>query len=142
MKNLAILLLSVAALISFTQCNESPANEVANAGERGKIISALMNNGAYMAEVMDSMKVKHGAEMAKNDHAMQAEMMDKVMTMCKTDPAMCKSMMDKTTAMCEADQSKCDMMMGAMGGSPKMMQSIHEMCDMKDMKGMKMPPKK
>lgn len=133
MKKTAILLLFVAAVISFTQCNESAVNEVANAGERGKIISALMNNGAYMNEVMDSMKVKHGVEMAKNDHTMQAEMMEKTMANCKMDPAMCKSMMDKTMEMCDADQSRCDMMMGAMKPHPNVMKSMKGMCDMEGM---------
>lgn len=139
MKKTAILLLSVAAVISFTQCNESAANEVANAGERGKIISTLMNNKAYMTEVMDSMRVKHGAEMAKNDKAMQSEMMEKTMANCKMDPAMCKSMMDKTMEMCDADQSRCDMMMGAMKPHPNVMKSMKGMCDME---GMNMDKKK
>ena len=139
LKKTAILFLSVAAVISFTQCKESAANEVANAGERGKIISALMNNGVYMKEVMDSMQVKHGAAMAKNDKAMQSEMMEKTMANCKMDPAMCKSMMDKTMEMCDADQSRCDMMIGAMKPHPNVMKSMKGMCDME---GMNMDKKK
>ncbi|MBK8426175.1 MAG: hypothetical protein IPL27_09515 [Lewinellaceae bacterium] len=140
MKKVTILLLSVAALISFTQCNNTDPEKLStNPATRGKLISSLMNNDAYMNEVMDSMQTRHGASMAKNDKAMNAEMMDKMMDMCKSDTAMCKMMMDKTAAMCEADQSKCDMMMGSMGGSPKMMQTMHEMCDMR---GMKMEKKK
>jgi hypothetical protein len=135
MKNLVILLLSFAALISFTQCNSTdPENLCTNPATRGELISALMKNDAYMNQVMDSMQTKHHASMAKNDQAMQPETMDKMMAMCKSDTAMCKMMMDKTAAMCEADQSKCDMMMGSMQTSPKMMQSMHEMCDMKGMK--------
>ena len=139
MKNLSIFLLSLAALISFTQCNESAANEVANAGERGKIISALMNNEAYMKQVMDSMQVKHGAGMGKHDMAMNPETMSKCMDMCKTDSSMCKTMMSKCMDMCEADQSKCDMMMRSMHGHPNVMKSMEGMCNMK---GMKMDKKK
>ena len=135
MKKAAILSLFVAALISLTQCNNTPPDQLySNAATRGKAISTLMNNEAYMNEVMDSMRVKHSASMTKNDNAMNAKMMDKMMAMCKSDTAMCKMMMDKTAAMCEADQAKCDMMMGAMQTSPKMMQSMHDMHDMKGMK--------
>ncbi len=139
MKNLAIGLLAVAAVISFTQCNESASNELANAGERGQIISALMNNGAYMKQVMDSMEVKHGTGMGKHDMAMNPDMMGNMMEMCKTDSSMCKKMMSMCMDMCEADQSKCDMMMGAMHGHSKVMKSMEGMCDMK---GMKMDKKK
>ncbi len=140
MKKITTLLLSVAALISFTQCNNTPPNELcSNAATRGKVISTLMNNEAYMNEVMDSMQVKHGAAMAKNDKAMQAEMMDKMMANCKMDPAVCKSMMDKTMEMCDADQSRCDMMMGAMKPHPNVMKSMLGMCDME---GMNMDKKK
>lgn len=137
MKNLAIGLLSVAALISFTQCNTAP--ELGNAATRGKAISTLMNNEAYMKQVMDSMQVKHGAGMGKHDMAMNPEMMDKMMEMCKTDSAMCKSMMSKTMEMCDADQSKCKMMMDAMHPHPNVMKAMEGMCDMK---GMKMDKKK
>lgn len=140
MKKITTLLLSIAAMISFTQCNNTaPENLYTDAATRGKVISTLMKNEAYMNEVMDSMKVKHGAAMAKNDKAMQAEMMEKTMANCKMDPAMCKSMMDKTMEMCDADQSKCDMMMGAMKPHPNVMKSMKGMCDME---GMNMDKKK
>ena len=107
-------MLSFAALISFTQCNNStPEQLCSNAASRGKIISSLMNNDGYMKEVMDSMRTKHGDAMlstvlvnAKNDQAMQMDMMNSMMSMCKSDTAMCKMMMDKTMEMCDMDQSK------------------------------------
>ena len=92
------------------------------------------------------MRTKHGDAMlstvlvnAKNDQAMQMDMMNSMMSMCKSDTAMCKMMMDKTMEMCDMDQSKCNMMMGSMQSHPNVMKSIQGMCDMK---GMKMEPKK
>ena len=135
MKKTAILLLSIAALMSFTQCNSSSSNELfTNAATRGKAISTLLNNEVYMSEVMDSMQTKHHAAMAKNDKAMQTEMMDKMMAMCKSDTAMCKMMMGKTMDMCDADASRCNMMMGEMKTRPNVKKSMEGMCDMKGMK--------
>ena len=136
MKKIKILFFSLAAMMSFTQC-ESPAPEktLEKADSRGKTISALMNNDAYMKEVMDSMKTKHGGGMAM-DMPMDENMMNKMMEMCKTNPAMSKMMMDKTMAMCDADSSMCKMMMSSMKEHPNMMKS------MKDMEGMKMNKKK
>ncbi len=134
MKKTAILLLSIAALMSFTQCNTTPNELFTNAATRGEAISTLMNNKAYMSEVMDSMQIKHHADMAKNDKAMQTEMMDKMMAMCKSDTAMCKMMMGKTMDMCDADASRCNMMMGEMKTRPNVKKAMEGMCDMKGMK--------
>lgn len=140
MKNFSILLLSVAALILLTQCNQpSPERMCKNPAMRGKTISTLMNDEAYLKQVMDSMAVKHGAGMGKHDMAMNPEMMDKMMAECMADSSMCKKMMSKTMDMCEADQSKCDMMMGCMHGHANVLKSMEGMCDMK---GMKTLPKK
>ena len=137
MKKFKILLFAVAALMTFTQC-ESPAPEktLEKADSRGKTISVLMNNDAYMKEVMDSMKTRHGGSMAM-DMPMDENMMNKMMEMCKTSPAMCKMMMDKTMAMCDADSSMCKMMMTSMKEHPNVMKSMEG-----DMKGMKMDKKK
>lgn len=139
MKNVKILLFAVVALMSFTQC-ESPAPEknLEKADSRGKTISVLMNNDAYMKEVMDSMKIKHGGDMAMSkDMPMNEDMMNKMMEMCKTNPAMGKMMMDKTMAMCDADSSMCKMMMSSMKAHPNVMKAMEG-----DMKGMKMDKKK
>ena len=137
MKNVKILLVAVAALMTFTQC-ESPAPEktLEKADSRGKTISVLMNNDAYMKEVMDSMKTRHGGSMAM-DMPMDENMMNKMMEMCKKNPAMGKMMMDKTMAMCDADSSMCKMMMTSMKEHPNVMKSMEG-----DMKGMKMDKKK
>ena len=137
MKKVKILLFAVAALMSFTQC-ESPAPEktLQKADSRGKTISVLMNNDAYMKEVMDSMKTKHGGSMAM-EMPMDEKMMNKMMEMCKKNPAMGKMMMDKTMAMCDADSSMCKMMMTSMKEHPNVMKSMEG-----DMKGMKMDKKK
>lgn len=134
-----ILFFALAAMMSFTQC-ESPAPEktLEKADSRGKTISVLMNNDAYMKEVMDSMKTKHGGGMAM-DMPMDENMMNKMMEKCKADPTMCKMMMDKTMAMCDADSSMCKMMMTSMKEHPNMMKSMK---GMEDMKGMKMDKKK
>ena len=137
MKKFKILLFAVAALMTFTQC-ESPAPEktLEKADSRGKTISVLMNNDAYMKEVMDSMKTRHGGSMAM-DMPMDEKMMNKMMEMCKKNPAMGKMMMDKTMAMCDADSSMCKMMMTSMKEHPNVMKSMEG-----DMKGMKMDKKK
>lgn len=127
----------------FTQCNNSSTAEdlTGNAETRGKIISQLMNNNAYMAEVMDSMKSKHamqGSNDAPKDNMdMSMEMMGKMMEKCKTDTAICKMMMDKTMDMCDMDTAKCKMMMESMKSHPKSMKMMQDM-GMGKMKGMKM----
>ena len=142
MKNVKILLFAVVALMSFTQCeNAAPEKSLEKADSRGKTISVLMNNDAYMKEVMDSMKTKHGGGMAM-DMPMNEDMMNKMMEKCKADPTMCKMMMDKTMAMCDADSSMCKMMMTSMKEHPNMMKSMKGMEGMGDMKGMKMDKKK
>ena len=135
MKKLTILLLSVAALISFTQCNNSTSEKLcSNAATRGKIISELMNNDVYIDEVMDSMRTNHPDVIlsnvfviAKSDKPMQENMMDKMTDLCKMDSSMCKMMIDKTMDICEGDQSKCGMMMGSMQSRPNVMKSIQGM---------------
>ena len=138
MKKIILSLFTGATMLLLTQCNTTPENLCSNAGTRGKIISSLMSNDAYMTEVMDSMRTKHSDAMlsnvfvmAKSDKKMQENMMDKMTGMCNTDSSMCKMMMDKTMDMCEANQSKCDMMVGTMQSHPKMMKSMHQMGDMK-----------
>ncbi len=139
MKKIKIFLFSIAALMFFTQCNNpAPSTTLQQADTRGKTISALMNNDAYMKEVMDSMKTKHGGAMSM-DMPMDENMMNKMMNMCKTDPAMGKMMMDKTMAMCDADSSMCKMMMTSMKSHPNVMKAMK---GMDDMKGMKMDKKK
>ncbi len=139
MKKVKILLFAVAALMTFTQCNNpAPSTTLQQADTRGKTISALMNNDAYMKEVMDSMKTKHGGAMSM-DMPMDENMMNKMMEACKANPAMGKMMMDKTMAMCDADSSMCKMMMTSMKEHPNVMKSMK---GMEDMKGMKMDKKK
>ena len=137
MKKFQILLLVVAASIFLTQCT-SPAPETLldQADARGKTISALMHNDAYMKEVMDSMQKAHMGGMSgmSMDMPMNENMMNKMMDMCKTDPAMCKMMMNKTMAMCDADSAMCKMMMASMQEHPNVMKSMKGMGDMKGMK--------
>jgi hypothetical protein len=135
MKKTFLILFTVTAMFSFTQCNNTAPEKLCNdSGMRGKIISSLMSNDAYMNEVMDSMRTKHADamltscfNMAKSDKQMQGNMMAKMTSMCSADSSMCKMMMDKTMDMCDADQSKCNMMMGSMQAHPKIMKSMHNM---------------
>jgi len=143
MKKTTILLFASVGLIFFTQCrNPEPETVSTDAVTRGKTISALMSNDAYMHQVMDSMRTIHPDivlttvyMIMKDDKAMQTKMMDGMMTMCKSDSNMCKTMMGKTMDMCDADQSKCKMMTGSMQTHPKAMKTMKGMgmCNMKGM---------
>lgn len=142
MKKTTTILFSVATIFSFTQCSNNSVNEISNAGTRAKIITELMDNDAYMKEVMIAMKTKHGEaitstsfEMMKKDKSIGTKMMGNMMDMCMDDTAMCKTMMGKTMDMCDMDKSKCNMMMGSMKEHPKSMQSMKDMgmCEMKGM---------
>jgi len=145
MRKIAILLMSVTVIISLTQC-ASPTSE--NKGNHSTAISEMMNNDAYMNEVMDSMRTKHPdviqssfVFLMKDNKQMQSGMMDNMIGMCKMDTSMCKMMMGKTMEMCDMDKGKCSMMMGAMQDHPKSMKTMKDMgmCDMKgmDMNNMK-----
>ena len=124
MKKIKFLLLSVAALMSFTQCNESTSeNHLEKADSRGKTISALLNNDAYMKQVIDSMQTKHSDVllanvfvMAKSDKQMPEMMMDKMTAMCKMDTSMTKMVVTKTMKMLDDSKFDCcttgKMMMG------------------------------
>ncbi|PQJ12331.1 hypothetical protein CJD36_000820 [Flavipsychrobacter stenotrophus] len=148
MKKITTFLLAVAMMFSFTQCTNSSADKLcSNADTRAKVISELMNNDAYMKEVMVAMKTKHcdaiastSCDMMKEDKAMQTKMMGSMMDMCMADTGMCKMMMGKTMDMCDMDKSKCSMMIGSMKEHPKGTQSMKDMgmCDMKGMDMSKM----
>ena len=143
MKKTIVLLLSFAAMVSFTQCNDSSVDKLcSNADTRAKVITELMDNDVYMKEVMVAMKTKHGdaiasasCDMMKEDKAMWTKMMGNMMNMCMTDTAMCKMMMGKTMEMCDMDKSKCSMMVSSMQSHPKGVKSMKDMgmCDMKGM---------
>ena len=149
MKKTAILLLAIATIISFTQCSNRSNNKLcSNEDTRGKIISELMNNDAYMMQVMDSMQTRHAdaivsrsRAMMKSDKAMGIEIMNNMMSMCSADSSMCKIMMGKAMEMCDIDKSKCKIMIGSMKEHPKVMQSMKDM-GMCGMKGMNMEQKK
>lgn len=131
MKKLIIAILAIAGTLSLTQCTTANTDNItSNADTRGKVISQLMNNDAYMNEVMDSMKTKHPHTMDMSGD----NMMDKMMDMCKADSAMCKKMMGKTMEMCNNDTAKCKMMMNSMHPHPNVMKSMKGMCDMKGTK--------
>ena len=148
MKKLTTILFSVATVLSFTQCTNPSADKLcSNADTRAKVITELMDNDAYMEEVMVAMKTKHGdaivstsCDMMKGDKATGIQMMNSMMSMCKDDSSMCKMMMGKTMDMCDSDKGKCTMMMGSMKEHPKGMKDMKDMgmCDMKGMDMSKM----
>ena len=124
MKKITLTLLSFALLFTLTHCNKtSPDALTSNAETRAKTISALVNNEAYMNQVMDSMRTKHPDAvlstifiMAKNNGQMQEKMMNKMTDMCKTNPSMTKMMVGKTMNMLDDSKTSCcetgKMMMG------------------------------
>ena len=136
MKTIWISTLSVAALISFTQCSQITAEKLcADQSTRGKIISTLVNDEMYMAQVMDSMRTIHSDVivsaffvLAQNDTTAQLEMMDKMMDIAKSDTSMCRMLISKTMDMCDADQAKCGMMADIMANhEPEMKCMMHKM---------------
>jgi hypothetical protein len=142
MKKIITIVFAVATIFSFTQCSNNSSNEITNADNRAKVISELMDNPAYMQEVMTAMKTKHGealvstsCDMMKDDKETCTKMMGNMMDMCKSDTGMCKMMMGKTMDMCDMDKEKCKMMMTSMQEHPKGMNDMKEMgmCDMKGM---------
>ena len=142
MKKIITIVFAVATIFSFTQCSNNSGNNISNADNRAKVITELMDNDAYMQEVMTAMKAKHGdaiastsCDMMKEDKAMGTKMMGNMMDMCMADAGMCKMMMGKTMDMCDMDKEKCKMMMTSMQEHPKGMKDMKDMgmCDMKGM---------
>ena len=124
MKKITLILLSIATLFTLTQCNKTtPDALTSNAETRAKTISALVNNEAYMNQLMDSMRTKHPDAilsnifvMAKSDGQIQEKMMNKMTDMCKMNPSMTKMMVGKTMNMLDDSKMSCcetgKMMMG------------------------------
>lgn len=138
MKTIWIFTLSVAGLFSFTQCSQiTPEKLCADQSTRGKIISTLVNDELYMAEVMDSMRTIHPEVivsaffvLAQSDTAAQVQMMDKMMDITKSDTSMCRMLISKTMDMCDADQAKCGMMADIMANhEPEMKCMMHKMSE-------------
>lgn len=114
MKKITLILFAFAMVFTLTQCNNtSPDKLSSNADSRAKTISALMNDDAYMNQVMDTMWTKHPDAilstvfiMAESDRQMQEKMMNKMTDMCKMDTSMTKMVVTKTMNM--LDESKFD----------------------------------
>jgi hypothetical protein len=115
MKKITLILLAFATLVTLTKCNNASSDELSsNADGRAKTISALMNNDAYMNQVMDSMRTKHPDAilsavftMAKSDKQMQEMMMNKMTDMCKMDITMTKMVVSKTMKMLDESNFDC-----------------------------------
>lgn len=117
-------LLGFAMLLTLTQCNNtSPDKITSDADSRAKTISELINNDAYMSQVMDSMRSKHPDVIlssifviAKSDKQVQDKMMTKMTEMCKGDTVMTKMVVGKTMNMLDESKLGCcetgKMMMG------------------------------
>lgn len=142
MKKVLTIVFAFATIFSFTQCSSNSGNQISDADHRAKVISELMDNDAYMNEVMAAMRTKHGETIAstslhmmKEDKAMGTTMMGNMMDMCMSDTGMCKMMMGKTMEMCDMDKDKCKMMMTSMHEHPKGMLTMKDMgmCDMEGM---------
>lgn len=115
MKKTNLILFSFLILITWIQCkNDSTDTLSSNADSRAKIISTLLNNDAYMNQVMDSMRTKHPDAilstifiLAKNDKHMQEGMMDNMMDMCKVDTTTAKMVVTKTMHMLDDLKLDC-----------------------------------
>jgi len=115
MKTNNLILFSFLVLFTLTQCNSaSPDKITSSADSRAKTISELMNNDAYMTQVMDSMRTKHPDAilstifiMAKSDKQMQEKMMTKMTDMCKMDTSMTKMVVGKTMKMLDESNLDC-----------------------------------
>lgn len=140
MTGLKILFASILVLMSVSKCNEYSAEKTcSDAVQRGKIISVLMNNEKYLKQVIDSMKMKHGGEIAsascaliQRDKKLANEMMNNMMNMCRKDSSMCLLMMKNTIKMCDSSRQKCGMMLHCMKESQSTMKMMQEkgMCGM------------
>ena len=140
MKKTATLLLSAIGILFFTHCTNPDAENINTSPEsRAKIISTMLNDDAFRAQLMDSihankhkmMKGEHGIMgRMMSDSSMHNMMMDKMMERCKSDTAMCRKMMGKTIDMCNVDSAKCAMMIDIgcckKGMMKSMMHKMHE----------------
>lgn len=115
MKKITVITFSFLMLFALTKCNNtSPDTLSSNADTRAKTISALINNEAYMIQVMDSMQTKHPDLflsnifiMAKSNSHMQEEMIDKITDSCKGDTTLTKMMVGKTMNMLDESNLDC-----------------------------------
>lgn len=114
MKHTTLMLFCLVMLFTLTQCKNNSADTLSSDADiRAKTISALVNNDAYMNQVMDSMRTKHPDAIlsaifivAKNDKQIQEKLMNNLADMCKMDTSMTKMMSRKTMNM--LDDSKLD----------------------------------
>jgi hypothetical protein len=140
MKNTIILMLSAVSMIFFTRCTNPNAENLGESPEsRAKVISTMLNDDVFRAQLMDSMHAnKHKMMQGENgmmgrmmsDTSMHGMMMEKMMERCKSDTAMCRKMMGKTIDMCNEDSSACAMMMDMgcckKGMMKSMMHTMHK----------------
>lgn len=135
MKKITLLLFTVATLFSFTQCTSYSSKGLCSNDEtRAKVITELIDNEAYLKELMIALESKHSeaivstsCEMMRKDHLMGSNMMDSMMDLCMSDTNMCRMIMGKTMDLCEIDTSKSRMMMSSMKEHPKAMHSMKDM---------------
>jgi hypothetical protein len=141
MKKLTILSIFIAAtlgLLSACNTKQAAAQGLKDDGQRKDIMSGIIHNQPYAAEMMhemmnnDSCKNMMGESMMK-DTSMMKKMMPNMMGMCGNDTLACKMMMGKMADMCDADAGKCDMMMGTMKKHPKVKKAMEDGCKMDNM---------
>ena len=115
MKKSKLILFFFLTLATLTQCKNNSGDTLgSDTDTRAKTISALINNDAYMNQVMDSMRTKHPDVIlsdifiiAKSDRQMQEKMMDKMADMCKADTALTKMMVSNTMKMLDDSKLSC-----------------------------------
>ncbi len=131
MKNITSLLIAFSATLFFA-CN-APTNVstlLKDDAQRKMVISEIMANSDYQAQMMDSMMsgkmMKSEAHMKKmmSDTAMHHKMMDHMMAMMEKDTTMCKNMCDK---MMGSPQMKSMMQKMMQHDNKDMMKDKHSM---------------
>ncbi|MBK9734689.1 MAG: hypothetical protein IPO92_06875 [Saprospiraceae bacterium] len=73
MKKIISIVFAFATIFSFAQCSKNSGNDISNADRRAQVISELMDNDAYMKEVMTAMKTKHGETIVSTSSDMMKE---------------------------------------------------------------------
>jgi glutamine synthetase adenylyltransferase len=124
MKNKLTALSAVALVVVTGIANaQTPDKTLDNPTSRAKIISSLLNNHAYMNELMDSMKHSHHAQMMMADRPdMMKSMMDDMM---KND-ATRKTMMNEMMNSAEKDKMMCKEMMDMMMSKPALKEQMEK----------------
>ncbi|MEO6904065.1 MAG: hypothetical protein ABI315_13100 [Bacteroidia bacterium] len=140
-RQLSLPIFIAAAITLLFACNskQTADQSLKDDNQRKDIIGGIVHHQTYMTEMIHEMMNNDSCKQMMMDNvmidpSMKGMRMDKMMSTYKDNSSMCKMMMGKTMEMCDADRAKCKMMMGAMQSHPAVVNSMKEMCSMKNMK--------